>query len=223
MKNNKMIKYITSLLLIFTIAASPQLKGQGSVTIDIGFSLANFGGASIETSNKLALTAGVGYEHWLSERIGLQSSISYMPKGAKLGVVGNLTQFTYRLNYWESLNVVKYKLGTRPDFHISLLAGPNISTVANANIRFFSIATPTTAEVPRGENGVNSLDYGLNLGTEFNLETDYGYLSLKSYYQYGLQKGLLLIDNFRVNNNMLFIGLTFKIGTSKKITEASSY
>ena len=213
------MKNIISLILFSSLFLITDLKGQSFIAIETGFSLSNFRNTNVSTGNKLALTAGLGYEYCINKKIGVQATISFVPKGPNLGVVGNVTQFSYRLNYWEARFLGKYRIGTNPGFNFFLIGGPNVSRIASANERFFRIASLTTQEIPRGTGGISTTDAGINLGAEFNLPTDYGYISFKTYYQYGVGNLLQIIDTSVVSSRMIHFGLSFKIRTKKEDPE----
>ena len=58
------MKNIISLILLFSsLSLITDLKGQSFIAIETGFSLSNFRNTNVSTGNKLALTAGLGYEY----------------------------------------------------------------------------------------------------------------------------------------------------------------
>ena len=219
------MKNITTLFILFIALTfnSKQASGQSFINVHLGFSLSNLANADIDTGNKLALTPGLGFEFWINDKIGFEPSIDYVPKGANLGVVANVTKFSYRLNYWDVTAFAKYKAFYNPGFHLNIIGGPSYSRIANARERFFRIATLTTTDIPEGDAGIQTSDFGLNLGTELNIPTEYGYLSLRAYYQYGFGNILQIVDSSVVSTRLLNIGLVFKIRTKKLDPEGNGF
>ena len=180
--------------------------------------LLRFGGtlstqSGIESGLKPGLVAGIGYEYQLSNKWWLQSNLDYIQKGADVGVVGNVTQFSNRFEYWEASIYLQNKYFVTENINWSFFGGPNIGITSVAKSRYFRIAQPEIVIYVVGDpNGASQTDFGLNVGADINFRTDYGYLSLYSSFHFGLTKaGNDLFAN-ELSNRVISFGLIGKFG-----------
>ena len=210
--------YAIVLTAFMSVAPLLSVDAQNYFNLKLGTALynqTNSGG-----SVKLGFIAGATYEPKISNNIWLEVGANYVEKGTKLGTVGNVTQFTTRLQYIDIPIFAKYTYEVRNHFTWSLYGGPSVGFAIGARNRFFSIGQPQIIEIPiGGAGGLNSTDIGLNIGGELNFRTEYGYISLFSEFQQSLSTALTTLNGANIKNIGVSLGLKMKIGKKTDIEE----
>lgn len=170
---------------------------------------------------KLGFLAGASYEPKIANNVWLEIGGTYVEKGTRLGTIANVTQFTTRLQYIDIPVFAKYTYELRNHFTWSVYGGPSIGFAIGARNRFFTIGQPQVIDIPiGGPEGLNSTDFGLNIGGELNFRTEYGYIGLFAEFQQSLSTALTTINGADIRNIGINLGLKIKIGRKTDIVEA---
>jgi len=216
MRNSVYAIVLTAIMSVVTICS---VDAQNYFNLKLGTSLysqSNSGGTP-----KIGFVGGISYEPKLSNKIWLEVGAQYVEKGTRIGTIGNVTQFTTRLQYVDIPAFVKYTYEVRNFFTWSVYAGPSVGLAIGARNRFFSLGQPQIIEIPiGGATGLSSTDVAVNIGGELNFKTAYGYASLFAEFQRGLTTVLSDLAGNGLNNVGLNAGLKIKLGKRTEIIEA---
>ena len=211
--------YAIVLTAILSVAPFFSADAQNYFNLKLGtalYSQTNSGG-----NPKVGFVSGISYEPKLANKVWLEVGAQYVETGTRLGTVANVTQFTTRLQYIDIPVFVKYTYEVRNFFTWTVYGGPSVGFAIGARNRFFNIGLPVVIDIPIGGNGgLNSTDFGANVGGELNFKTGYGYVSLFTEFQYGLSTVLSDLAGNSLNNIGLNIGLKLKLGKRTEIEEA---
>lgn len=216
--------------VIITVIAVASLSAQ-KVGVKAGVNFANMNGSymdllliegDVETSGRTGFHLGAITEFELSDKINLQAEVLYSTQGFEGFEYNNIThEFTQQMDYLTIPIMLEYKITDE----LSLQAGPQIAFLASSKYDWgFDVNTVSgdanfEAEANKElENQSNNMDFGLNFGAEYTMESGLFFnarysLGLGNVFKYNANEHDIELKNADLKNSViqLSIGYSFDL------------
>lgn len=203
------MKKLLFVTLIMLVAVSLSSLAQTKFGLKAGVNITNLGGDADDYDARIAPYFGGFASFAISEKLSFQPELLYSMKGAKSSYTEEeegielKVEETLKLTYLDIPLMFKYNVGGR----LNLQAGPQVSLLLSAKNKYegkaMGISFSTEEDL---KDGFKGLDFGLGFGLGY----DFGAIGIDAKYNLGLSNIADSEGDFKVTNNVIQIGVSYK-------------
>lgn len=206
---------ILAVVCALGLLAPEGLRGQASVSLQAGASLATVGGdvpSVVSTGTRTGLKMGVSAAVPISDNIGLELGASYAVKGSAMNVLG--VNLDLALGYVEIPLLLRLAPSVDGPLSPHFMIGPALAFRVGCDIAATAEGVSISSDCDDDESfeGLKAMDFGAVAGAGLDIRaTGSLSVSLDVFYNLGLLS-IDSVDDLKTRAFSLLAGITFPIG-----------